>query len=212
MCCSHEALKIEEVHSTSRSNPDGAQGWISAEWGQSENNAGAKFYELTKAGRQQLETHRGRVGSPSARPSRTSCGRNPENEVTMRLFSPPLRSFKTAGSLNREMMKRCGGTWKWRRSAIARPHESDEARCAALRQFGGLDQLKERERDARGWVWLEQLAKDCRFAVRSLAKSHWFSLFLLVARPLATRHSERTTGDGSVARQALLPESRAVPR
>lgn len=31
-----------------------AQGWIEAEWGQSENNRRARFYRLTKAGRKQL--------------------------------------------------------------------------------------------------------------------------------------------------------------
>ena len=30
------------------------QGWIEAEWGVSENNRQAKFYELTRAGRKQL--------------------------------------------------------------------------------------------------------------------------------------------------------------
>jgi PadR family transcriptional regulator PadR len=30
------------------------QGWITSEWGQSENNRRAKYYELTKAGRKQL--------------------------------------------------------------------------------------------------------------------------------------------------------------
>lgn len=30
------------------------QGWISAEWGTSENNRKARFYKLTKAGRKQL--------------------------------------------------------------------------------------------------------------------------------------------------------------
>ena len=30
------------------------QGWISSEWGSSENNRQAKFYKLTKAGRKQL--------------------------------------------------------------------------------------------------------------------------------------------------------------
>lgn len=30
------------------------RGWIAAEWGQSENNRRAKFYELTDAGRKQL--------------------------------------------------------------------------------------------------------------------------------------------------------------
>jgi PadR family transcriptional regulator, regulatory protein PadR len=32
-----------------------AKGWISAEWGRSENNRRAKFYSLTRAGRKQLE-------------------------------------------------------------------------------------------------------------------------------------------------------------
>ena len=31
------------------------QGWIAAEWGASDNNRRAKFYELTRAGRRQLE-------------------------------------------------------------------------------------------------------------------------------------------------------------
>lgn len=32
------------------------RGWIKAQWGTSENNRRAKYYELTKAGRKQLET------------------------------------------------------------------------------------------------------------------------------------------------------------
>jgi PadR family transcriptional regulator PadR len=32
------------------------RGWIKAHWGASENNRRAKFYELTRAGRKQLET------------------------------------------------------------------------------------------------------------------------------------------------------------
>jgi len=31
------------------------RGWIKAQWGASENNRSAKFYELTRAGRKQLE-------------------------------------------------------------------------------------------------------------------------------------------------------------
>ena len=30
-------------------------GWLSSEWGESENNRRAKYYQLTKAGRRQLE-------------------------------------------------------------------------------------------------------------------------------------------------------------
>jgi transcriptional regulator len=34
------------------------RGWIAAQWGASENNRRAKFYELTAKGRRQLETER----------------------------------------------------------------------------------------------------------------------------------------------------------
>jgi len=34
------------------------KGWVVAEWGQSENNRRAKFYELTKSGRRQLQVER----------------------------------------------------------------------------------------------------------------------------------------------------------
>jgi transcriptional regulator len=37
-------------------------GWISAFWGDSENNRRAKFYRLTKAGRKQLEAETRRWG------------------------------------------------------------------------------------------------------------------------------------------------------
>ena len=34
------------------------RGWIKAQWGASENNRRAKFYELSKSGRQQLEVEK----------------------------------------------------------------------------------------------------------------------------------------------------------
>ena len=38
------------------------QGWITSEWGESENNRRAKYYRLTKAGRRQLENETERWG------------------------------------------------------------------------------------------------------------------------------------------------------
>lgn len=38
------------------------EGWLSASWGESENNRRAKYYQLTKAGRRQLETETQRWG------------------------------------------------------------------------------------------------------------------------------------------------------
>lgn len=52
----------------------------------------------------------------------------------------------------------------------------DEARHAALRSFGGVEQIKERARDERGLPWLEQTWQDLRYAVGALRRNPIFSL------------------------------------
>ena len=42
------------------------QGWITSEWGESDNNRKAKFYELTKAGRRELEIEQDAWGKLTA--------------------------------------------------------------------------------------------------------------------------------------------------
>ena len=49
----------------------------------------------------------------------------------------------------------------------------DEARLAALRDVGGIEQLKEKCRDVRG-RWLEDFGRDLRYAARSLRRSPAF--------------------------------------
>lgn len=51
---SQEALKVEEGSLYLALYRMQRKGWIKARWGTSENNRRAKFYELTKAGTQQL--------------------------------------------------------------------------------------------------------------------------------------------------------------
>ena len=58
---------------------------------------------------------------------------------------------------------------------IAAGMNPDEARYLARRQFGGVEQIKERARDQRGWMWLEHLWRDLRFSSRSLRRSPAFS-------------------------------------
>lgn len=55
-----------------------------------------------------------------------------------------------------------------------------EADYAARRQFGGLEQIKERCRDQRRWVRLELFAKEIGFAFRSLRRAPGFSLAVLL--------------------------------
>src|ERR1017187_6116457 len=47
----------------------------------------------------------------------------------------------------------------------------DEARYAAMRQFGWVESIKETCREQRGMIWLEDVAQDVRFARRMLRKS-----------------------------------------
>ena len=78
-----------------------------------------------------------------------------------------------------------------------------EAHFAARRQFGGIDQIKERARDQRGWVWLESLLKDIRFAVRSLAKSPGFTIAVVATLAIGIG---ATTAIVSYARPILFPQ------
>ena len=59
---------------------------------------------------------------------------------------------------------------------VAAGMSSEEARYAARREFGGVDQVKEAWRDERTVVWLEQSLRDIRFAARSLARNPAISL------------------------------------
>jgi transcriptional regulator len=53
------ALTVEEGSLYPALNRMLVKGWIGAEWGVSENNRKARFYELTRAGRKQLATEEG---------------------------------------------------------------------------------------------------------------------------------------------------------
>lgn len=66
----------------------------------------------------------------------------------------------------------------------ARGMSRREARSAALRSFGGVDQVKEACRDERGVPWLETTVQDARWAVRSLRKTPAFTLTAIVVLAL----------------------------
>jgi hypothetical protein len=61
---------------------------------------------------------------------------------------------------------------------------AEEARFAALRAMGGLEQRREDCRDARGWLWLDDLAWDLRLAFRTLRKAPLFTTVAMVSLAL----------------------------
>lgn len=62
---------------------------------------------------------------------------------------------------------------------VAAGMSPEEARYAALREFGNVAGIQERAREGRGWVWLEQLGQDVRYSARALSRTPGFSLVVV---------------------------------
>jgi len=59
--------------------------------------------------------------------------------------------------------------------ALSRGLMPDEARQAARRNFGGIEQMKEDQRDNRSVRWMENLLRDFRYGLASLARDPGFA-------------------------------------
>src|SRR5213080_3096355 len=67
---------------------------------------------------------------------------------------------------------------------IAAGMSPKEARNAAIRQFGGVEQIKEVAREQRVWRWADEFLQDLRFGARMLWRTPGFSILAILCLTL----------------------------
>ncbi len=100
----------------------------------------------------------------------------------------PLRqihSFLFRKKLDAEMTEELRGHLEQQTQAnLAAGMSPDEARYAARRQFGGLEQVKEEAREQRGLLWLENILRDLAVGARLLRKQPGFTVVAVLTLAL----------------------------
>jgi putative ABC transport system permease protein len=88
-----------------------------------------------------------------------------------------LLSFLRSGRAERELTREVTAHLRQLEDEfIGRGLPPEEARLAARRAFGGVEQAKESQRDARSIRWLDELRQNVRYAIRTLRRAPGFTL------------------------------------
>src|SRR5215211_7562483 len=120
-------------------------GWIRTRWSVSENNRRAKFYSLTRGGKAMNR---------------------------LRIFLSRLRDLFLKRNLEQELADEIQSHLEMQIEDYERQGMNpDEARYAALRKFGGVDQVKENYRERRGLPFVETFLRDLSYGARMLRRS-----------------------------------------
>jgi putative ABC transport system permease protein len=97
--------------------------------------------------------------------------------TTIRRFALRLLSFFRPGSAEAELSREIHSHLQLLEDQfVSKGMPRDEARLAARRAFGGVEQAKEHQRDARGFRWLDNSRMDFTLGARMLAKYPALSL------------------------------------
>ncbi|MEP6593892.1 MAG: permease prefix domain 1-containing protein, partial [Acidobacteriota bacterium] len=95
---------------------------------------------------------------------------------------------------------------------LARGLSPRQARAAAVRAMGGLEQRKEEIRDARGIHWLTDFVDDAGYAIRSLRRTPGLTLFVVLTLSLGIGLTAApfSMADALIFRPYPVPDPAAV--
>ncbi len=100
------------------------------------------------------------------------------------------------------------------RDALARGLSASEARAAARRAFGGVEQMKEVHRDDRSARWLDNIVKDARGGITSLTRDPGFTVIAVsvLALGIGANTAMFSLVDGVLFKPLPFPEPDRIVR
>ncbi len=104
----------------------------------------------------------------------------------LRVFLSRLRALVRGGELDRDLQEQINAHLEEATDEYVQQGLSHkEARCAALRSFGGVVQAQEAHRDMRSFGWLEDARRDVRYTLGALQRTPGFAVVAILTLALA---------------------------